>query len=59
MNCGWEKIYDLVRNKQLIGTAAAANEEIHWFKFQLSLQLGLLYFCNGALSCGKPFEGGR
>lgn len=59
MKCGWENIYDLVRSKQLIVTAAAANDEIHRFKFQLCLKLGLLYFCNDALSCGKPSEGGR
>lgn len=59
MKRGWENIYDLVRSKQLVVTAAAANDEIHCFKFQLSLKLSLLYFCNDALSCGKPFEGGR
>ena len=59
MKCGWENIYDLVRSKQWIVTAAAANDEIHRFKFQLSLKLGLVYFYNDALSCGKPFEGGR
>lgn len=57
MKCGWENIYDLVRSKQLIVTAA--NDEVHCFKFQLSLKLSLLYFCNDALSCGKPFGGGR
>ena len=59
MKCGWENTYDLVMSKQLIVTAAAANDEIQCFKFQLSLKLMLLYFCNDALSCGKPFEGGR
>lgn len=38
MKYGWENIYDLVRSKQLIVTAAAANDEIHCFKFQLSLE---------------------
>lgn len=52
-------IYDLVRGKQLIVTAAAVNDEIHGFKFPLSLQLSLLCFCNDALSCEQPLEGGR
>lgn len=52
-------IYDLVRDEQLIVTAAAVNDEIHGFKFPLSLKLSLLYFCNDALSCGQPLEGRR
>ena len=44
MKCGWENIYDLVRSKQLIVTAAAANDEIRCCKFQLSLKLSLPIF---------------
>lgn len=52
-------IYDQVRGKQLIVTIAALNDEIHGLKFPLSLKLSLFYFCNDALSCGQPLEGGR
>lgn len=57
--CGRENIYSLVRSIQLTVMAAAANDETRCFKFQLSLKLGLLYFCNDTLSCGKPFEDER
>lgn len=63
--CGrWDEvwlanIYDLVRDKQLIVTATAVNDEIHGYKFPLSFKLSLLYFCNDALSCGQPLEGAR
>lgn len=65
--CGmWDEvwlanIYDLVKGKQLIVTAAAVNDEIHGFKFPLSLKLSLLCFSNDAFSCvgKKAPEGGR
>lgn len=58
VECGRENIYSLFGSIRLTVTAAAANDEVCCFKFQLSLKLGLLYFCNDTLSCGKLLEDG-